>query len=849
MTGLPVSLVAQVTSACVRRSRLVIFCYAVLSLVCAIVAVERFSITTNTARLMPPSLPWVQRQAAYEALFPPQPLVAVVQAPTPELVQDAAARLRQHLLSERGKILSVEWPEGDDILLRAGLLFPSLPQVERTVGELTQARPLLGALAADPTLRGIMQVAAASAGALPPAGSLQAAATIEAALAGRFASFSWLALLRGRPPDAADLRQLILLQPALDFNALQPGQAATEAIRAAAAAGDIAARDGATVAITGQAAINDEQFSTLSRGAALNGVGTGVAVLAILVFALRSARIVLAVVLNLLAGLAITVAAGLLMIGAFNLISVAFAVLCVGLGADFGIQFAVRYRAERYEIDDIGTALRRAGTKAGGALALAAAGVTVGFFSFVPTDYRGIAELGQIAGVGMLIAFCCTITLLPALLARLGSPHEPVPLGYRFLAPVDDFLSRHRRAVVVGTIAVVLAGAPLLGWLKFDFNPMHLQDPSGEAVRTYRMLGQDSATGVAAVDVAAASLAEARDIAARLDRLPSVAGTRTVESFIPTDQAAKIALIGRAAATLLPALEPPSPRPPPDDAQTVMAIRAAAEALPTLRPLLLRLADAAPDVRARVADAMVIPLQRDIARLRAMLRPQMVTVENLPAQLRRDWLLPDGQARVQVLPKANPDDTDAMASFARAVLAVAPGASGTAIMLLESQRTVVRAFIEAGIYAVLAIAVILFITLRRVGDVLLTLVPLLVAGAVTLEITVLLGQQLNFANIIALPLLLGVGVAFKIYYILAWRRGATQLLQSTLTRAVFYSALTTMTAFGSLWLSNQPGMSSMGQLMALSLICTLLAAVLFQPALMGPPRQPSVEAAREQLNA
>jgi hypothetical protein len=112
---------------------------------------------------------------------------------------------------------------------------------------------------------------------------------------------------------------------------------------------------------------------------------------------------------------------------------------------------------------------------------------------------------------------------------------------------------------------------------------------------------------------------------------------------------------------------------------------------------------------------------------------------------------------------------------------------------------------------------------------------LLLAGAVTLEITVLIGLPLNFANIIALPLLLGLGVAFKIYFVMAWRAGTTNLLQSSLTRAVFFSAMTTATAFGSLWLSKHPGTSSMGKLLALSLVCTLAAAILFQPALMGPP--------------
>ena len=120
---------------------------------------------------------------------------------------------------------------------------------------------------------------------------------------------------------------------------------------------------------------------------------------------------------------------------------------------------------------------------------------------------------------------------------------------------------------------------------------------------------------------------------------------------------------------------------------------------------------------------------------------------------------------------------------------------------------------------------------------LLTLIPLLVAGLVTLEICVLIDMPLNFANIIALPLLLGVGVAFKIYYIMAWREGQTGLLQSVLTRAVTFSACTTATAFGSLYFSSDPGTSSMGKLLAISLLTTMTAAALFQPVLMGKPRE------------
>jgi len=146
------------------------------------------------------------------------------------------------------------------------------------------------------------------------------------------------------------------------------------------------------------------------------------------------------------------------------------------------------------------------------------------------------------------------------------------------------------------------------------------------------------------------------------------------------------------------------------------------------------------------------------------------------------------------------------------------------------------AFVEAATLALAAIALLLWIVLRRVGDMLLTLIPLVVAGIVTLEICSLTAFSLNYANILALPVLLGVGVGFKIYYVSAWRGGETNFLLSVLTRAVFFSALMTVTAFGSLWVSGNPGISSMGKLLMLSLACTLASAALFQPALMGRPR-------------
>jgi uncharacterized protein len=349
----------------------------------------------------------------------------------------------------------------------------------------------------------------------------------------------------------------------------------------------------------------------------------------------------------------------------------------------------------------------------------------------------------------------------------------------------------------------------------------------------------------------ARNLGAAKTIAQSLSTLPQVARTMTIDDLVPRDQSEKLQLIRTAAEKIEPSVNPGEVKPPPTDAENVAALSSTASELSAvagadkgpgaaaargLSELLSNLAKSDASVRQRVEDAFVEPLHFSLDQLRAELNPQRIAIDSIPPDLERAWLAPDGRARVQVLPEADPDNTTALREFVTAVLAVEPAATGPAVLMYEAGNTVVRAFVEAGIFALAAIAILLWITLRRISDVLLTLIPLLVAGVVTLELCVAFDIPLNFANIIALPLLLGVGVAFKIYYIMAWRSGKTALVQSTLTRAVIFSAMATASAFGSLWLSSDPATSSMGKLMALALVCTMAAAVLFQPALMGRPR-------------
>jgi hopanoid biosynthesis associated RND transporter like protein HpnN len=855
---------------CVHHAWPVFGLALVLTVASSWYAATHFSMTTDINKLISTDMPWRQREMAFEKAFPQYELiVAVIEAPTPELVASASDALTERLSKQKDLFRSVQQPQGGAFFEQSGFLFETTDQLGPQLKNLTQAQRLVQVLAGDPSLRGVIQ--ALQFGLLGVQGgriTLDAmtwpmtlgADAIEKVNAGQPATFSWRDMVQGRASTAGERRKFLNIQGVLDYSELEPGLKATDAIRKAAADLKFATDYQASLRLTGPVPLADEEFATIKENAALNATVTIAIVLFILWLALRWFRIIFAVFVSLVVGLAVTAAAGMLMVGTLNLISVYFAVLFVGLGVDFGLQFSVRYRAERHEVDDLHEALLYSGRRAGAPLTLAALATAAGFLSFLPTDYKGVSELGLIAGVGMLIAFFTSITLLPALLSRLKPPSEPHHLGYTALAPVDAFLERHRMPILIGTLLLVAAGLPLLYHLRFDFNPMNLRSKTTESVATYLELKNDPESGVNDIQVLQPNLAQADALAAKLRALPQVGRVTTLSTFIPDQQSEKLALIADAAKTLNPALNPTAAAAPTSDAQTVSMINSTVDALnrlagdgtgtgavaaKRLAAAMTALAKADGSVRQRAETVFVQPLKTTLDDLRHLLQAQTITVDNLPKGLARDWITPDGQAHVDIAPKGDPNNNAVLVDFAHAVQSVAPDATEGPIAILEARRTVVTAFIVAGACALLSIAIILWITLRRISDVLLTLIPLIMAGIVTLEICVLIGMPLNFANIIALPLLLGVGVAFKIYYIMAWREGQTNLLQSVLTRAVTFSACTTATAFGSLWFSSHPGTSSMGKLLAISLLTTMAAAAFFQPILMGKPRQALKEALKD----
>jgi hopanoid biosynthesis associated RND transporter like protein HpnN len=822
-------------------------------------AATHFSLSTSEDELISPHLPYRVAETELERQFPdldPE-IVVVVDGATPERAEEAAQALADRLAAEPATFRTVRRPDGGPFWAKEGLLYQPTSDVKSSLQQLITAEPFLGPMAADPSLRGLMgSLGAALQGVSAGQTQLSSLATpmkrladtLETLERGRPAVFSWQAMIGGADPR--QLRKIIMVDPKLDYAKLEPGAEASDAIRAAARDLALDPAHGVTVRLTGEAPMADGELASLADRALPIGVVAVTAIIVMLWFAVRSPKVIAAILITTFTGLVAAAAVGLLIFKTFNMISIAFIPLFVGLGIDFGIQLSVRYRAEHAPGVSDRQALTAAGERMGRPLVLAACAIAAGFLSFIPTAYIGVSQLGMIAGVGMLIALALSLTLLPALIVLMRPTAVVIAAPPVQVSRLDAAIVGARRRVLGVSIGAAVVCAALLPLLRFDFNPIHLRNQKTESVATFFDLMRDPAFAPDTLEAVRPNLAAAQSLAARAETLPEVASARTLADFVPADQPAKLAAIADASSLLDLTLNPIVVAPAPSDAELIQSLASTAAALRQaagagadaasvqarrLAAALEALARADPAMRARAQATLMTPFATTLAQIQNVLAAQPVTLQTLPPDLVRDWVTPQGQARVSIAPKGDPNSDAVLDRFIDAVAKIAPDATGTPVGIREGGRTVVAAFLEAGALSFVAITALLFLVLRRVRDVAITMAPILLTGLLTLGSCVVIGQPLNFANIIALPLLFGIGVAFHIYFVMSWRSGGSHLLTSSLARAVFFSALTTATGFGSLWLSSHPGTASMGKLLMISLVWTLVSALIFQPALMGAP--------------
>jgi hypothetical protein len=602
--------------------------------------------------------------------------------------------------------------------------------------------------------------------------------------------------------------------------------------------------------------LSHEELQSVEKGMGLAGIVSLVLVIGLLVIGLRSKRLVAATLVTLIMGLVWTAAFAILALGTLNLISVAFAVLFIGLSVDFGIHYGLRYKEGIDAGHGHAESLSNAAANVGGALTLCAVSAAIAFYSFLPTDYLGLAELGLIAGTGMFIALFANMTVLPAMLTVLPRLRRREP-GAALPAAAPSFVRRHSRAVCLAALAAGVASALTLPWAAFDFDPMNLRDPDTESVATIFDLMADNRTNPYSVTVLNRSLYEARALGEKMQALELVDGTATLADYIPVDQREKLEVISSMALFLGPAFAASAASPvthSPQDrdralVRTLGKLRvlagrpgesaektAAGALLQSLAGMFEGLGNAGADrqdILREYETRLLRALPGRLASLNMALGAVPVTLENLPADLRDNQIAADGRAKLEVFAKENLRDRDALARFVAAVRTVSPRATGSSVVIFEAGNTVVGAFWQAAAISVLLISVILIVVLKRFVSAVLVFAPLVLAALLTVAASTVFGLAFNFANVIVLPLLFGLGVAGGIHLVVREREKDGGAFATSTPRAILFSALTTIGSFGSIALSSHPGTSSMGLLLtiaiALSLVCTLVVL----PALMN----------------
>jgi hopanoid biosynthesis associated RND transporter like protein HpnN len=836
-------------------------------------AAHHLGVNSNTKAMLSNDLPFRRMIAQMHTAFPQlgEPIILVIDADTSEHARDAARDLANRLTQHPELFQNVFAPGVGSYFETHGLLYVDVDTLEKFSDRVIDALPFISALAREPTLDRLFSlingaITREDPGRLTPTrlpDLMDAVSTmLEAPLSDESGSFSWRSWILGSDPDAEEgTRRIVLALPILDYDDMLAARRPIAAVREAIEDLGLVDDPNVTVRVSGNPAMGlDEMTLVVEQAGVLAVVASFLAVTFLLFYSMRSGRLVAATLLPLVFGLAWTTAFAAAAIGHLNMVSIAFAVLFIGLGVDFGIHFALQYR----ELVDAGResadALASAGRDVGGSIALCATTTAIGFYAFIPTQYAGVAELGLIAGTGMFFSLIATLLLSPAVLSIWPVVPRPDLSERRRHEPGMSALpSRYPRAVIGVAAVVALAAATTLPQVHFDPDPLKVRDPTVESVRALTDLVLDSSEPPWSVEIMAPNLEEADRVAAEVATMDTVGRTVTLSNFIPTDQEEKIEILDDLSFFFEPLVYYTKTTPPVTTGDaTIAAVETLKKSMAARAELdkddeamlvgmarldtaldrvlaHLRAGDSTDRAAARLEKTMLGELPGWIGQLSRALTPGIVGVDDLPPDLRARYVAADGSARVEIFPSGDLSQHGRLDEFVTSIQAVEPASGGYAVEIIESGRAIVQALRQAFSTALAIVAALLLLLWRSVRDALIVLTTLLFAALMTAAATVTLELPFNFADVIVLPLLLGVGVDSGIHLVHRHRLGAQggEILQTSTARAVLFSALTTIASFGTLGFSTHLGMASLGKLLTTGLVFMLIANLVFLPALLA----------------
>ncbi len=851
----------------------IILLVLLLTALSTVYTVNNLGVHTDTTDMLSEDVPFRANHIRYKKSFSQyeDTFLLVLDAPTPEQAHQAAKRFTNYLQKDSAQFSNTYYLTGEPFFEQNGLFFRSLSELGRITDYLAAAQPLIARIAESPTLYTFSSVLTEAVDELHAGRQLElepvfngVSATLDARLAGQSRALSWQALLGGEAQKET-YQELIIVQPKLDYSQIFAAAEPINAIRIASQDMGFTPDSVEKLRITGEVALAHDELLSAMHGAQDAGILALVMVAMVLLIAFRSAGAIVTVILSLVLGLLLTAAFATAAVGHLNLISIAFAVLYIGLGVDYAIHFLLRHEELRKPEQSVSEALYKAGGDMGQALLICAITTAIGFYAFMPTAYEGVAELGLISGTGMLISFLVTMTLIPAMQRYFPTPVKKSATSIQSINRVLD-LPRHARKLVYSvTIIAILASVVALPHIKFDYNLLNLNNPNAESVQTFQELLKNTEDSPWHINILVSNVQETGHIAQRLRALPEVEKVISMLDLVPQEQEAKSLLIEEMAMTLGPisfsstafliqdhhtvpeqrmALEKLnaaldrfiSEKPGHPSETSARALRASlSNLLAELDKRTIQNDQGGEQLLRAVNHDLLSLLPGSIKRLQLALAAQSFTQEALPASVSAHWHTSDDVYRIAVYPSENINDNDALRRFVHAVQKIAPTATGVPVISLEAGEAVVNAFIHAFSLALLGVIITLWMMLRSVSATMLVLIPLLLAALFTGACTVLLGLPFNFANIIALPLLLGIGIDSSLHMVHRSRSTGVvyeNLLNTSTARAIFYSALTTLVGFGSLVFSTHQGTASMGLLLTFGLFLTLVCVLIILPVLL-----------------
>jgi hopanoid biosynthesis associated RND transporter like protein HpnN len=863
-----------------RRYRTVLGATAISTVAVLAYIVFNLGFDTSHRALLSDDLPFWKEYNAFAEVFPivDEAIFVVIDAETPTRAREATDVLAERLAGDVDMFPQVYVPGGGEFFTRHALLYLDVEELYDLADHLAAVQPMLAELARDHTLPGLVETldmaidaaetdADLSENLIPIFDSVSFAA--RAVIEGHPRPISWTELLLERTLPGDSARRLIVVHPRLNYDRLLPAGEPMRAIRAAAADLGLYPARGVTVRLTGNVALNYEEMVSVARGAVAAILGSFCLVAVILYVAMGSLRLVSSVLVTLLVGLIWTAGFATFAVGQVNVVSIAFAVLFIGLGVDFGIHLGMRYIELLRRGSGHIEALEGTVGGVGGSLVLCAVTTATGFYAFLPTDYEAMVELGLISGTGMPISLIASLTVLPALLT-VGEPSRarrsrPAP---RWLTvTLIPMAARHVWAVRAAAVLLGAGSLFLIPRLEFDINVARLRDPSMETTQTFEELLADSDNSPWTIDLLSDDLASAVALAAEVRALDVVERAVTLMDYVPEDQEEKLEILADLTFFVPAPASFSAAEPDPPVAEQILALRALRDLLDApwivagdtgrsesarraRRQIELFLARLETIERQEEAlqsfeQSLLGSLLDQMLLLWKALEPGTVDLAALPIALKERMVAADGRARVEVLPREDLNDNEALARFVDGVRAVAPQTTGSAVSILEWSRATVRSVREAMALAVIAVALVVFLLWRRIGDVALVMAPLLLALLLTCATMVLIDLPVNFVNIVVMPLLLGIGVDSGIHLVHRHRTAqqadphswaGEDLLSTSTAQAVFFSALTTMASFGSLALASHRGIASLGSYLLIGVTYMLLCNLVLLPALIDSRR-------------